>query len=207
MDLLGKGCYMKLSKHEKFAASVFVVDVPLDRIGVLIGSEGRVKAEIEDKLGVELVIDSSTGSVAISPPESDMKKSDPASLLRARDLVTAIARGFSPERAFRLLDENIVLNIIDITDFAGKNPENLKRIKSRLIGTKGKTRKIIEETCNVYVSIYNDTVSIIGHPEDVQAANEAITSLINGLPHSAVYRFLDDYARRRKVGRVGGAVY
>jgi ribosomal RNA assembly protein len=70
----------------------------------------------------------------------------------------------------------------------------------RLIGREGRTRRIIEETTNTYVSIYGDTVAIIGEEEDVRAAEEAVIDLINGAPHSAVYKKLNEYARLRKLG-------
>jgi rRNA processing protein Krr1/Pno1 len=38
--------------------------------------------------------------------------------------------------------------------------------------------------------------------EDVRAAQEAIEMLINGAPHSTVYKFLDGYAQRRKLRRI-----
>ena len=39
----------------------------------------------------------------------------------ALDVIKAIARGFSPERAFNLFKDDTLLKIIDITDYAGKN--------------------------------------------------------------------------------------
>src|SRR5437867_9993820 len=75
--------------------------IPRERVGVLIGPKGSVKSTIEKKLFVDLEIDSDTGSVYIGV-KSDSP--DPSSALRAKDLVLAIGRGFSPSRAFSLLD-------------------------------------------------------------------------------------------------------
>ncbi|MEM2818698.1 MAG: RNA-processing protein, partial [Nitrososphaerota archaeon] len=113
--------------------------------------------------------------------------------------VEAIGRGFSPERAFRLFSENAILSIINIDDFVKRTRNNLVRVKARLIGQEGKTRRIIEETTDTYLSIYGDTVAIIGEDEeDVRTAEEAVISIINGAPHSSVYKFLNNYARMRK---------
>ena len=89
---------------------------------------------------------------------------------------------------------------MDISEYVGRNANNLVRVRARLIGTGGKTRRIIEENCHVEISIYGDTVAIIGEYNDVRAAEEAVVALIKGAPHGAVYRMVDEYARRRKTG-------
>lgn len=180
----------------------FTVTIPKDRVGVLIGDNGSTKKAIEEKLCVRLGIDSNDGVVTIQLAKPVEEGGDPAALFKARDVVTAIGRGFSPERAFRLFDDDAILSIVHIDDYVGKNANNLMRVRARLIGTKGKTRKIIEENAHVYVSIYGDTVAIIGEPEDVNAAKEAVIRIITGSPHSAVYKMLDEYAQRRKSGRL-----
>jgi ribosomal RNA assembly protein len=162
--------------------------IPKERIGVLIGPEGVVKKSIEEKLKVELQIDSATGDVAVTLME---KAEDPSMLFKARDVVTAIGRGFSPEHAFRLIrDEDALLDVIDLRDFCGRSESDIKRIKGRIIGMNGKTRRIIEELTNTNVAVYGHTVSIIGDMEQTQIAREAIQMLIRGSQHSTVYRFL-----------------
>ncbi len=180
--------------------SFFAVNIPRERVGVLIGPGGSVKKKIEETLGVRLKIDSNMGSVVIELAKPVEEGGDPVALFKARDIVRAIGRGFSPERAFKLFEDGIILSIIDITDYVKKNRNNLIRVRARLIGREGRTRKIIEETTHTYLSIYGDTVAIIGEEEDVKAAEEAVISIIEGAPHSSVYRMLDSYARRRKLG-------
>jgi ribosomal RNA assembly protein len=76
------------------------VRIPKERVGTLIGPEGKFKAYIEEQLHVKLEIDSQDGGVTIVLPAN---ASDPSILLRAKDIVTAIGRGFAPEVAFRLI--------------------------------------------------------------------------------------------------------
>lgn len=171
------------------------VTVPKDRIGALIGPRGSAKIQIEKRLRVELDINSSTGDVKITLSETQ----DPSLLFRARDTVTAIARGFSPKRAFRLFDEDVFFKLIDLSSTVGKNPSDLKRIKARIIGVNGKARRIIEETTGCFVSVYGDTISIIGGTEEIAVAGEAILMLMRGALHSSVYRYLDRHAHRRKM--------
>ncbi|MEM1581007.1 MAG: KH domain-containing protein [Candidatus Bathyarchaeia archaeon] len=174
------------------------VKIPRERVGVLIGTNGSVKDYIQEKLPVKLDIDSETGDVTITlKKEAD----DPSLLFKAKDIVLAIGRGFSPERAFKLLEEDYMLDIIDLREIFGKSESDLRRIKGRIIGRDGRTREIIEEMSGALVSVYGHTVAIIGDIEQVSIAREAINMLINGSEHSTVYKFLQrrrqDLKRRR----------
>lgn len=164
------------------------VKIPKERIGVLIGPDGKVKREIEKRLNVTLEIDSETGNVTIN---LNQDFPDPSQLFRARDVVLAIGRGFSPQRAFRLLQhEDMMLTVIDLRDIFGRSKSDIRRVKGRIIGKDGKTRRIIEECTESYVSVYGHTVSIIGGMEQSEIAREAIMMLIKGNQHATVYRFL-----------------
>ncbi len=183
-----------------FTQTTFVVNMPEERVGVLIGEGGRVKREIERLLNVVLDVDSREGTVVINLAKPVEQGGDPSSLFKARDVITAVARGFSPEKALKLAGDEYVLMVVDLTDYVGRNPNHLKRVKARIIGSEGRARRIVEENCHVDISVYGDTVSIIGRFEDVKAAEEAIISLVKGAPHGAVYKMVYDYARRRKTG-------
>jgi len=162
--------------------------IPRERIGVLVGPDGKTKKHVEEKLNVELQIDSEAGDVTITLAEN---AEDPSMLFKAKDLITAIGRGFSPEHAFRLVrDEEALLDIIDLRSVFGKSEADIKRVQGRIIGMNGKTRRIIEELTDTNVSVYGHTVAIIGTIEQVQIAREAIEMLVKGSMHGTVYRFL-----------------
>jgi ribosomal RNA assembly protein len=164
------------------------VQIPKDRLGALIGPDGQVKANIENKLNVELIIDSETGDVTITL-NSDAQ--DPSLLFRAKEVVTAIGRGFSPDRSFRLIrDEDAVLEVIDIREIFGRSLSELQRVRGRIIGQEGKTRRMIEELTEADVSVQGHTVSIIADFDQIDVAKEAIQMIFQGSQHSKVYRFL-----------------
>ena len=164
------------------------VRIPGDRIGALVGPDGSVKSVIERKLSVSLEVDSETGTVEITLPASS---EDPTVLFRAKEVVTAIGRGFAPDHAFRLLDdEEIIFELIDVREIVGRSPSDLKRLKGRVIGKEGKTRKIIEELSGANISVYGHTIGIVGYPEQSAIAYEAVNMLIGGSLHGTVYRFL-----------------
>ncbi|MFO7619334.1 MAG: KH domain-containing protein [Thermoplasmata archaeon] len=172
------------------------VKIPKDRVGVLVGPNGEVKHQIEKSCMVELKIDSSSGDVTVIPTEEGSK--DGLVGLSARDIVKAIARGFSPERAMKLVSEDMFLEVIDIRDFAGKDRKHIARVRARLIGTDGKTRNTIEEFSGAELSIYGNTVAIIADLLSMDAAKRAVEMLLEGSEHSAVYRFLENKRRYLK---------
>jgi len=172
------------------------IKIPKDRIGALIGPEGRVKERIEKQLNIEIGIDSETGDVTLTlAPTSE----DPSVLFRAKEVVTAIGRGFAPDRAFRLVqDEDALLEVIDLREIFGRSLSDLQRLKGRIIGQEGKTRRIIEELTDADISVYGHTVSIIADADEMDIAREAIRMLLQGRQHSSVYRFLHKKRRELK---------
>ena len=165
-----------------------LVRVPKNRIGVVIGVGGKVRKELEEATKTKIVIDSETGEVEIfSTPEMD----DPVLLWKARDIVKAMGRGFSPERAFKLLDDAYYFEVIPLKQYVGEKPNQLRRVKARIIGKEGRTREMIEKFTGCNVVIAGNTVSIIGEYENLKIAKEAIIMLINGAKHSQVYKFLE----------------
>ena len=168
--------------------------IPKERVGALIGKKGIVKRKIEEALNVEMNIDSGTGSVGITlRPDAP----DSTSILNARAVVNAIGKGFSPEAAFRLLNDGVILRVMDLRDYFGKSVSDIQRIKGRIIGKKGRTRTLIESLTGVDLSVYGHTVSIIGEPVQLEAAVGAVKMLIEGRLHKTVYGYL--YRKRREL--------
>ncbi|MGD0449655.1 MAG: KH domain-containing protein [Candidatus Bathyarchaeia archaeon] len=163
------------------------VKIPKERIGILIGPEGKVKRYIEEKLEVKLEIDTE-GSVTLVLLETSK---DPSLLLKAKDVVTAIGRGFPPETAFRLIrNEDDIFHMIDLRVIFGRSESDIKRIKGRIIGAEGKTRKLIEELTEADVVVYGHTVGIIGSFEEANAARNAVQMIVEGCEHHTVYNYL-----------------
>lgn len=170
------------------AGSNTFIKIPKERIGVLIGPDGDTKKGLEKALSVELEIDSEAGDVTITLAKN---AEDPSLLLRAKDVINAIGRGFSPDHAFRLVkNEDALLDVIDLRTTFGRSEADIKRVKGRIIGMNGKTRQLIEELTDTNVAVYGHTISIIGEVEQAQIAREAIQMLVRGSMHGTVYRFL-----------------
>ena len=172
--------------------------IPQDRIGAMIGPAGKVKRDIEKKTGIKVDVDSETGEVTI---HYDNVK-DPVMVLKINDFIRAVGRGFSPERAYRLLKEDQYFAVMDIQDYVGKKMDHVRRMRARVIGTGGKTRRVIEELSEAELSIYGDTIAIIGDAEALDIAKTALDMILNGSEHSAVYSYLEHTRRERRLAEL-----
>ena len=160
------------------------IRIPRSRIGVLIGKKGETKAEIESLAGVDVQVDSDDGSIVILSTENTI---DPTYVWKARDIIKAIGKGFNADKAFYLIEDSTFLETIQLE--GSKN--NILRLKSRLIGEKGKARSMIETGTDTYISIFGSHISIIGEIAEIRSAREAIDMLIRGSKHGTVYRLLE----------------
>ncbi|HXZ24018.1 MAG TPA: KH domain-containing protein [Methanomassiliicoccales archaeon] len=174
------------------------VRIPKERIAVLIGTNGATKDYVESKLGVKLNIDAE-GEVTIMQENEQ----DPLATLKALDVVKAIGRGFSPQHAYRLFEDMEYLDVIDIKEYVSGKQGQLERKRARVIGSNGKTRRLIEDLAGVSMSVYGSTVSVIGQPEQVEVARKAIDMLLRGSEHSTVYRFLERSRPKLRVIEMG----
>jgi ribosomal RNA assembly protein len=174
-----------------------VVRVPAERVGAVIGKEGATKRTLENELGVRLSVDSREGLVTVKSEGS--RETDPFTALR---VIEAIGRGFSPQRAKRLLDEGTALEVIDLRAYAGRSSSSLERIRGRVIGLRGKSRRVLEELTHCYLSVYGRTVAIIGEASEVQLATEAVKMLASGSQHKTVYNTLQKARSKRKMERM-----
>lgn len=171
------------------------IKVPGERIGVLIGRKGAVIGKIKQECRVNVDVESESGNVIVRYDSSSLIEGNP---FKALEIISAIARGFSPERAFKLLDEDVVFQLLDIRDYVGNSQSSMNRLKGRIIGERGKSRRTIEELSGADVSVYGHTVGFIGIFEAIKVAVEAIVILSKGSSHRSVYAMLQNYRRKLK---------
>lgn len=162
--------------------------IPKERVAVIIGKRGATRRRIEKATETKLTVDRE-GNVLIS---SD----DNLNVFITSSIVKAIGRGFNPDIAMTLLSEDRYLEIIPIKSIIGDSANKLQRVKARLIGSEGKAWKTIEQLTNTDVSVYGKTAAIIGRPDDVLVAKQAIEKLIHGSKHGNVYKYIEKQKTR-----------
>ena len=153
--------------------------------------KGRDKKELEDSSSARISVDSEEGDVTIAGR-------DAVKLYALKEIILAIARGFSPDTARLLLKPDYMLEIINLKDYGLDNRNKMMRVKARVIGTEGKARRVIEELTGASLCIYGKTISIIGECTQVPNAKRAIELLIKGSMHSTVYKWLEDQRRKAR---------
>lgn len=94
------------------------------------------------------------------------------------------------------------MEVIDLRNYAGKSKNALDRIKGRIIGLNGKSRKLIEELSGGYLSVYGHTVAIIGTVEEIRAQSDAVKLLASGGIHRTVYKNLQASRTKAKQERL-----
>lgn len=168
--------------------------VPMDRVAVLIGHKGQTKKELEQKCNLKIDINSKIGEVTID----DHKTEDPLTIIKTENIIKAIGRGFSPENAFRLLDDESDFFIFDLHDYVGKKELHVRRLKSRVIGREGKTKRVIEELTDSKISVYGHTVSVISDALKMNILKKSIDMLLTGSKHATVYHFIEAQMKELK---------
>ncbi len=169
-----------------------VVKLPEERKAVIIGKNANVKKSIEALTETEITIGD----------EVKIEGEDPIGIMDAKNIITAIGRGFAPEKAKKLSGGE---NVLEIISLRGERSEK-KRLtqKGRIIGTKGRTRRLLEEFTRCDISVYGNTVSIIGPWDSVNLARDAVSQLLEGKSHATVYRFLEKTGARDKPMHANG---
>jgi ribosomal RNA assembly protein len=170
------------------------IRIPMDRVGALIGQKGVTKKELEARTGLKIIIDSKQGEISIE----ENKTEDPLIFLKTENIIKAVGRGFSPENAMLLLNDDSDFFIFDLHDYVGKRESHLKRLKSRVIGKEGKTKKVLEDLTESKISIYGHTISIISDMEKMNILKKSIDMLLTGSKHATVYRFVETQVKELK---------
>lgn len=116
---------------------------------------------------------------------------DALAVMRTKEIVRAFGRGFEFEDALLLVDEEYILEVLNVSDFA-KSRNRQVVLKGRIIGTESKVKKLIEKCSGAKIAVYGKTVSIIGKWENLRVAREAVEIILSGSRHSTVFMFLKE---------------
>ena len=173
----------------------YELKVPQERVAVLIGKDGEVKKSIEADTKTQIKVDSLEGDIFIHGK-------DALGLYTAKEIIRAIGRGFNPEIARLLLKQDYIFEVINLNEFTGKSKNTLLRLKGRVIGKDGRSRRLIEELSEAYVSVYGKSISIIGTAESASMAKRAVEALLRGSTHANVYKWLEKKRRELKRKRI-----
>jgi ribosomal RNA assembly protein len=109
----------------------------------------------------------------------------------AEAVLKALEFGFPFSVAMSIKDQDYMFEIINIKDHT--NRKDLARVRARIIGKQGKALKTISNLTKCHFELKDNSIGIIGDPEYMRNAQEAIISLIKGSKHSNVYSYLEKH--------------
>lgn len=127
---------------------------------------------------------------------------NPLDLYAAENVINALDRNFPLNVALLLKRSDYVMEDIPIKNLVRKG-RNLEEVRGRIIGTKGKSLKLISDLSECYVVLHENVVSLIGTFEKIKDAQIALQNLIKGSKHSKVYNYLERTRKKPKIYSLG----
>jgi len=109
----------------------------------------------------------------------------------AEEVIETLEFGFPFSVSMMIKDYGYVFEIINIKDYTKRR--DLKRIRARIIGKEGKTLKTLNMLTRCHFELKDNSIGIVGDPEHIKNAQEAIVSLIKGSKQSNVYAYLEKH--------------
>jgi ribosomal RNA assembly protein len=139
------------------------------------------RKKLEKKLGIE--IKNQGKEVFIN--------GNPENEYAAEKVIEALDFGFPFSVALMIKEHDYLFEIINIKDYTHK--KDMERIRARIIGKKGKTLRIFEELTKCFFELKDNQVGIIGDPEYIKNAQDAVISIIRGAKQANVYSYLEKH--------------
>ncbi len=146
----------------------------------------RSKNKLENKLNAKITLKDKTLEI----------ETDTLNEFEAQRVFDAMNLGFSADDSLMVLEEEISFVQINMKDYA--NTKNLEVVRSRVIGTHGKTKSTIEEITKCKIKVSDNIIGIIGSGEVIETAITALTNIIRGTKQANAYRYLERINTQKK---------
>ncbi|MFH1608165.1 MAG: KH domain-containing protein [archaeon] len=109
----------------------------------------------------------------------------------AEKIIDALNFGFPFSDSMLIKTDDCIFERINIKDHTKRS--GLERVRARIIGTQGKTLKTLCNLTNCHFELKDNEVGIIGNPEYIENAQNAVISIIKGAKQSNVYSHLEKH--------------
>lgn len=149
----------------------------IDKVSRII----KLKKKLEEKLNVKIISRGKEISLSGKPEDEYI----------AEKVIEALNFGFPFSSAVLIKEQGYVFEIIKIKEHT-KRPD-LKSVRARIIGKKGKTLAALSNLTKCEFELYDNQVGIIGDPEYIKNAQEAVRMIIQGSKQANVYSYLEKH--------------
>jgi len=109
----------------------------------------------------------------------------------AEKVIEALRLDFPVEVALLIRDEDFLFEILNIKDYTHR--KDLATIRSRIIGKEGGTLRTLNNLTDCNFEIKENEVGIIGSADNIENAQKAVVSIIQGSKQANVYSFLEKH--------------
>lgn len=109
----------------------------------------------------------------------------------AEKIIDALSFGFPLKVALLIKSEEFLFEILNIKDYTTK--KDMKTVRARIIGREGKTLRTLANLSECFFEIKENNVGIIGSPESIETAQNALISLIRGSKQANIYSYLEKH--------------
>jgi len=107
----------------------------------------------------------------------------------AIQMIDALDFGFPFTAVLSIKEEEKIFAKLNIKDYTSK--KNLSEVRARIIGKAGKAIKSLSDLSGCNMELKDNEVGIIGDPENIEGATEAIAQIAQGAKHGHVYNLLE----------------
>ena len=109
----------------------------------------------------------------------------------AEKVIDAINFGFPLSVALLIKEEDLLFEILGIKTYTHR--KDLGTVRARIIGKAGKTLKTLNTLTQCYFELKDNDVGIIGSPELIKNAQDAVIFIIQGSKQANVYSYLEKH--------------
>ncbi len=109
----------------------------------------------------------------------------------AEKVIDAINFGFPVPIALLIKKEDFLFEILNIKDYTRR--KDFETIRARIIGKGGKTLKTLNQLTECNFELKDNEVGIVGAPEYIKNAQDAVISIIRGAKQANVYSYLEKH--------------
>ncbi|VVB76987.1 Uncharacterised protein [uncultured archaeon] len=145
---------------------------------------------LEDRKVLEPLCERLGCSIAVQNGNEVVITGEPYEEYNARNVVQAFARGFELNTAYKLLSDDYFFKSTDMRDMF-RNEDRIKRIKARIIGKEGRSKSYMQSVSGAELSVYGDTVSMIGTVDEIKIMSAAVDVLLEGGTHKKAYFLME----------------
>lgn len=137
------------------------------------------RKRLEKRLGVKIRNRGKEVFVESSPEEEYV----------AEKVIDALNFGFPFFAALLIKEKDFLFEVFSIKEHTKR--KDLSKIRARIIGKEGKTLKVLSELTGCFFELKDNEVGIVGHPEEIKNAQDAVIRLIQGAKQGNVYSYLE----------------